>query len=332
MSTNLITCILKNFTDLCSVKQKIKVNNIFGKSCLQCFSSEEILIEHKKDCLVINGKQSVKLESGFISFKNYFKQIPAPFKIYADFECVLKKVDIIVCDSDSLYTRNYDDHIPCSFAYKAVCIDNKFSKKVVLYRGKDAVYEFIKSNFSEYNYWKKLIMKHFNKNLVMSAEEEEEEEEKFQSKNICWVCNRLFDAGDNKVRDHCHKNWSCNVNFKMTKKVIRFQNLKGYYSHLVFENLSKFSVKTNVEPTEQEKYMAFTINKNLFFLYSMQFMNSSLDSLIKYLRDKDFKYLSEELSDEFLKLGKQKGVYPYDYMESFKGFSEDKLPDKYDCF
>ena len=74
--------------------------------------------------------------------------------------------------------------------------------------------------------------------------------------------------------------------------------------------------------------MAFTINRNLVFIDSMQFMNSSLDSLVKNLSDKDFKYLSEKISDEFLKLVKQKGVYPCKYMDSFKKFSEDKLPDR----
>ena len=75
-----------------------------------------------------------------------------------------------------------------------------------------------------------------------------------------------------------------------------------------------------------EKYMAFIINTNLVFIDSMQFMNSSLDSLVEHLSDNDFKYLSEEFSGEFLKLVKQKGVYPYRYMDSFKTFSENKLP------
>ena len=57
-------------------------------------------------------------------------------------------------------------------------------------------------------------------------------------------------------------------------------------------------------------------------------MNSSLDSLVKNLSDNDFKYLSEEFSGEFLELVKQKGVYPYEYMGSFKKFSENKLPDR----
>ena len=57
-------------------------------------------------------------------------------------------------------------------------------------------------------------------------------------------------------------------------------------------------------------------------------MNSNLDSLVKNLSENDFKYLSEEFSGNLLKLVKEKGVYPYEYMNSFKKFSENKLPDK----
>ena len=276
-----------------------------------------------------------------LSFKNYFKQMPVPFRIYADFECILKKVegDIIKCDSNnSSYTIKYQDHIPCSFAYKVVCVNNNFSKKVVLYRGKDAVCKFIKSILNEYNYCRGegggvVIKKHFNKNLIMSAEEEE----RFEQSNISWICNKLFDVSDNKVRDHCHvtgkyrgaAHWSCNVNFKLSKKVpLIFYNLKGYDSHLIFKELSKFNVKISVIPNGLEKYMAFTVKRNLVFIDSMQFMNSSLDSLVKNLMSEDFKCLSEEFSGELLRLVKEKGVYPYEYMDSFKKFNEDKLPDE----
>ena len=69
----------------------------------------------------INGKQNVKLASGFISFKNYSKQILVPFEIYTGFECILEKVDgNVECRSNSSYTRKYQDHVPCSFAYKVV--------------------------------------------------------------------------------------------------------------------------------------------------------------------------------------------------------------------
>ena len=117
-------------------KTRHKGKKYFCKSCLQCFSSESVLNEHKKDCLLINNGQNVKLEKGFIEFKNFNRQIPIPFKIYADFECLLKTVDCSFDNDYISYTKKYQDHIPCSFAYKLVCVDDKFSKDVVLYRGK----------------------------------------------------------------------------------------------------------------------------------------------------------------------------------------------------
>ena len=67
------------------------------------------------------------------------------------------------------YAEKYQAHIPCSFAYKFAC--------VVLYRGKNVIYWFIEAILNEYDYCKKMVKKHSNKNLIMSAEEEEEEEE-----------------------------------------------------------------------------------------------------------------------------------------------------------
>ena len=72
--------------------------------------------------------------------------------------------------------------------------------------------------------------------------------------------------------------------------------------------------------------MAFIINRNLGFFDSMQLMKSNLDSLVKSLIDKDFKYLSENFSGKLLELAREKGVYPYEYIDSIKKFSEDKLP------
>ena len=54
----------------------------------------------------------------------------------------------------------------------------------------------------------------------------------------------------------------------------------------------------------------------------MQFMNFSLDKLVKNLSDEDFKYLVEEFGSENLGLLKQKGAYPYEYMDSFERFNE----------
>ena len=97
---------IKNFDRFMFNKTKRKSKKYFCKNCLHCFGSKKVLIEHKEDCLVINGKQNVKLEKGFISFKNYSRQIPVPFKIYADFECILKNVNGNIIDANnSSYTK-----------------------------------------------------------------------------------------------------------------------------------------------------------------------------------------------------------------------------------
>ena len=83
---------------------------------------------------------------------------------------------------------NYIFQIHISNTYKVVCIDDKFSKKVVLYRGKNAVYKFIKGIQKEYKYCINVIKKHFNKNLVMSAEDQK----RLQSSNKRWIRNKLF--------------------------------------------------------------------------------------------------------------------------------------------
>ena len=74
----------------------------FCGSCLQCFSSKNVLIKYKENCLSINGKQSVKLEKGINDFENYFKQVPVSFKIYADFECNFRDVE----SYEGFYTKN----------------------------------------------------------------------------------------------------------------------------------------------------------------------------------------------------------------------------------
>ena len=83
---------IKDFDRFMFHKTKNKNKKWFCRSCLQCFSSESVLIKHKENCLSINGKQSVILEKGIIEFENYFKQVPVPFKIYVDFECNLRSV------------------------------------------------------------------------------------------------------------------------------------------------------------------------------------------------------------------------------------------------
>ena len=88
-------------------KIKTKNKKHFCKSCLQCFRSKHVLTGHKKVRLSINGAKSVRLEKVTIEFKNYFKRIPVPFKVYADFECNLK--------SAKSYEGSYSKNIKITF-------------------------------------------------------------------------------------------------------------------------------------------------------------------------------------------------------------------------
>ena len=113
---------IKDFNRLMFSKSEKKKKKNFCKSCLQYFSSGNLLLDHRKDCLLINGGQNVKLEKWFIEFKNFNRQIPVPSKIYADFECLLKSCDIGFDNECFSYTSKYQDHISCSFAYILVCV------------------------------------------------------------------------------------------------------------------------------------------------------------------------------------------------------------------
>ena len=73
--------------------------------------------------------------------------------------------------------------------------------------------------------------------------------------------------------------------------------------------------------------MSFTINNKLSFIGIFQFLNSSLDSLVKYLKEDGFKYLSEEFNKNKLDLVKQKGFYPFEYVSDFEK-SKEELPRK----
>ena len=78
-------------------------------------------------------------------------------------------------------------------------VDDKFSKPVVLYRGENSAYKFVEEILEEYEYYKKVMKKHFKKDLIMT----EKEEEQFQSSKICWICEKLIENDVEKVRDHC---------------------------------------------------------------------------------------------------------------------------------
>ena len=90
----------------------------------------------------------------------------------------------------------------------------------------------------------------------------------------------------------------------------------------------KQDLNINAIPNNMEKYMAFMLGNHLTFIDSFQFMSSSLDKLVGNLPKDDLIYTSKAFKGRRLDLMSQKGVYPYDFMDSFDKFNQKELPNK----
>ena len=111
-------------------------------------------------------RQNINKLLGVLMVKSKTRKgiIPVPFRIYVNFECKFRGVE----SYKRSYTKKYQDHVLCSFAYKVVCVDIRFIKRIVVYRGENGAYEFIKAILKEYKYCTKVMNKLFNKNVIMS--------------------------------------------------------------------------------------------------------------------------------------------------------------------
>ena len=297
--------LIKDFNKFMYNQTKHEHRKYFCMHCLQCFSREDVLTEHKNNCILINGKQAIQMpEKGHIvNFKNYYKQLPVPFVIYADFEAITEKVLGCQPNTEKSYTDAYQKHTDCGYGYKVVCCyDNEYTKPVQIYRGENAVYKFMENMLEEVNWCKSKMKKHFNKPLKMTKENKRD----FKKATKCYICDKPYNNNDIRVRDHCHitgefrgsAHQDCNLKLRINPDKIKipviFHNLRGYDSHFIMQQIGKIAIEhiyknkrgeecqmdINAIPNNMEKYMAFMLGKHLVFLDSFQFMSSSLDMLV----------------------------------------------------
>ena len=215
----------------------------FCHYCLHTFIPEAILKCHIKYCFKITHKQTIKRpkEGEYVKLKKIERKIKSSFMIYADFESILVPEDNGKQNPNESYTNTYQKHVACSYGYKLVCVDDKFSKPFKSYLGEDAVYNFISKYYFISKYCSDAMKKHFNKEIVMTKKDNKD----FENSSKCWICyNDLID-GDVKVRYHCHitgkyrgsAHRDCNINVKLNQKIlVVFDNLKNYDSHLLCKN------------------------------------------------------------------------------------------------
>ena len=265
-----------------------------------------------------------------------------PYIVYCDFEVLLNKVE----EQRTNKTFVYQKHIPCGYSIVIVDNENNVIYKNI-FRGKDTAKCFLKDlkEQTEIIMEKQLKIKEMN---PLTFEEEQE----FLNAEVCSICKKPFlNKSDNsefveiKVKDHDHitgkyrgaSHNSCNINYSMPKKIpVLFHNLKGYDSHIIIDALSihEFS-KCEIIPQTFEKYISFTLN-DAKVLDSYQFMPDSLKNLVNNLNNSNYDFpitkqifsSVKNLSQNYFKLLIQKQIYPYEYMDNFDKFEEEKLPSR----
>ena len=346
--------LIKDFNRFMYNQTKHEHRKHFCMHCLQCFSSDRVLSSHKENCIQVNGTQAIKMpnkDNNILKFNNFHKQQPVPFVIYADFEAITEKVQGCQQEGNKLYTEAYQTHTDCGYGYKVVCCyDDKYTKPIQLYRGEKAVYKFMENILEEVKYCKRVMKKYFNKPLRMTEENEQE----FKKATTCHICDKKYTEKDIQVRVHCHitgkyrgsAHQECNLKLRINPEEIKipviFHNLRGYDSHFIMQEIGAIVKKhayknnkgeekqmnINAIPNNMEKYMAFMLGNHLTFIDSFQFMSLSLDELVSNLPAEALKYTNKRFQKEKLNLMTRKGIYPYDYMDSFEKFNKTELPTK----
>ena len=344
-------CYVKNLSALLAFQiNKREHKFYFCLNCLNGYDDPEKLEQHKEYC---SEQESIKINmpppDNYIKFKNFLYSERAPFAVYADFESIVKPIDGCEPDPEKSYTKKYQKHEPVSFVYYIKSFNESVypsTKRTYIKENPedpDAIDVFI--NWLEEDV--KIISELGNEEMKITKEEEEE----FKQASNCWICGKKLNL-DDRVRDHCHFTGRyrgaahniCNLKYSKPNDIsVFFHNLTGYNSHLFIKKLGVTEGNIDCIPNNEENYISFsktivageyknkrgdTKNKyfKIVFKDSLKFMASSLEALVNNLPEDAFKNLEKYFTPEQIKLLKQKGFFPYDYMDSIEKLKDTKPP------
>ena len=271
--------------------------------CLNCFHSyrtENKLNVHKKIC---ENHEYCNIEmpsrnNNIIKYNQGEKSLELPFIIYADLECLLKKIDTCQNNPDLLSTTKINQHIPSGYSIYANCSFDKSNNKLSYYRGEDCMKRFCKDLKDHAT---KII--DFKKKTMIPLTKEEEDN--YNKENTCYICKKDFN-NDGKVRDHCHftgkyrgaAHNTCNLRYKIPKNIpVIFHNGSTYDYHFIIKELA-LEFDGNFECLGENTEKTFSVpikkridNKNIDITYkikfidSFRFMATSLSKLVDNLTE-----------------------------------------------
>ncbi|XP_015125070.1 uncharacterized protein LOC107046862, partial [Diachasma alloeum] len=271
-------------------------------------------------------------ENKILNFKNDKFKEPVPFAIYADLECILETNEN---DDDNLCQK----HVPYSIAFYLQCSFNTTLSRFNIKRGSDCIIWFM-------NELKKIgvMVDDILKTVVPMERLTSKQLQDFEVSQECHICEKPFISTDIKHRDHCHftgryrgaAHAGCNINYKNPHEIpVVFHNLSGYDAHFLIVDLVKhFESSVELLPLTKEKYISFRkylpqTKVSLRFIDSFRFMASSLEKLASYLTDTDKTITRAHCNTEAeFHLLLRKGVFPYEYVDSWEKLDDEKLPPK----
>ena len=321
------------------------------KRCFSHFTKEELLEKHIKYCSN-NATAFVKMPepNTMLYFKNYYKKLPIPFVVYADFECFTKPMNSCSPNPKDSYNYNYQKHEPSGFCFYVKGIVDKKIKPIIYTKTSED--EDISKVFVEKlaEVTKGIYNDFYQKPKPLKLTKEEQK--LFEKAVNCHICSR--ELKKDKVTDHCHftgqyrgaAHNKCNLMCCKPRVLpVIFYNLQGYDAHLFKKQLARLEGDLNCIPSTEEKYISFSksikvgeyyclklgkmcpINFEIRFLDSFKFLQTSLANLVSNLSKEDF-HNTNHVFKKNVDLLTRKGVYPYDYVSSLDKLSETQLPPK----
>ena len=338
---------VNNINRLLASTKSHKNQLYFCDFCFHGFTKKTSLEDHVAECM-INGPQKIDMPSEqnkWLKFTDIQKQLRVPIIIYADFETFNRKVDTCTPNPDMSSTTRLTHQTPSGFAYKIVGLTKEYSKPIEVYRGIDAADVFIQKMLEEQQWIRQFYSDMRQNEKQAPLDLTTDEKQRCATQVNCHICEKPIDENDTRVADHCHVTGDfrgaahnkCNLNYKFKGTIpVVFHNLRGYDSHIIMQAMGRVhNQPISCIPNTDEKYISFTIGRwkrdgQLVFIDSAQFTaNASLETLVGNLTQDQFKFLPEiTTNEEQLSLLRQKGVYPYDYMDSEERFHENQLPAK----
>ena len=284
-------------------------------------------------------------DNNILKFKNFHYQYRVPIVVYADFECILKPVSTCLPNPEKKFTAVNEFHVPMSFCVYFVIdrnipksIRNRLPSEPYLYRGENAAEKFMIYLVEKIN----LIGSLIKQNIPLHMNRDDKI--KFKLATHCELCDKEFTLLYPKVRDHCHLTGqfratlcnTCNLKRQQQKFVpIFIHGSSNYDSHFIIRQLGYDIKNIHVIPNTREKYISFAKTTrsglNIRFIDTYRFMNCSLAELSNNLPKDKFFYTGKFFSANSMSLVTRKGVYSYEYTNSWKKLEERRLPPK-KCF